>query len=74
MGLALSAVNLIIPNIKITDIKEALKNVHHKFRFEIFEDKKLIVDAAHNPDGIRVLRESLDTYFPNQTFRFIFEK
>ena len=72
MGLALSAVNLIIPNIKITDLKIALKNVHHKFRFEIFEDKKLIVDAAHNPDGIRVLRESLDTYFPNQNFRFIF--
>lgn len=72
MGLALSAVNLILPNIKITDIKEALKNVHHKFRFEIFEDKKLIIDAAHNPDGIRVLRESLDNYFPNQNFRFIF--
>jgi len=72
LGLALSAVNLILPNIKITDIKEALKNVHHKFRFEIFEDKKLIVDAGHNPDGIRVLRESLDTYFPNQNFRFIF--
>ncbi len=72
LGLALSAVNLILPNIKITDIKEALKNVHHKFRFDIFEDKKLIVDAGHNPDGIRVLRESLDTYFPNQNFRFIF--
>ena len=53
-------------------MKIALKNVHHKFRFEIFEDKKLIVDSAHNPDGIRVLRESLDTYFPNQNFRFIF--
>jgi len=72
MGLALSAVNLILPNIKITTVREALKNVHHKFRFEIYEDKKLIVDAGHNPDGIRVLRESLEYYFPNQKFRFVF--
>ncbi|MBR1908877.1 bifunctional folylpolyglutamate synthase/dihydrofolate synthase [bacterium] len=72
MGLALSAVNLILPNIKITTVREALRDVHHKFRFEIFEDKKLIVDAGHNPDGIRVLRESLNSYFPNQNFRFVF--
>ena len=36
------------------------------------EDKKLIVDAAHNPDGIRVLRESLDTLFKAVPKRFIF--
>lgn len=72
LGLALSAVNLILPNITIAVIKEALKDVHHRCRFEIHPDKKLIIDAGHNPDGIRVLRESLDYYFPNQNFRFVF--
>lgn len=72
LGLALSAVNLILPNITIAVVREALKNVHHRCRFEVHKDRKLIIDAGHNPDGIRVLRESLDTYFPNQNFRFVF--
>lgn len=35
-------------------------------RFELFEKdgKTIVVDGAHNPDGMRALRESLDTYFP----------
>ena len=34
--------------------------------------KNLIIDASHNPNGIRALRENLDYYYPNQKRRFIF--
>ena len=43
-----------------------------KRRFEYFKDKKLLIDGAHNPNGINVLRKNLDIYFKNQNFRFIF--
>lgn len=72
LGLALSAVNLILPDIKIRLVIESLKNVKHRCRFEIDEDKKLIIDAAHNPAGVKVLRENLDHYFKGENFRFIF--
>lgn len=32
----------------------------------------MIVDAAHNPNGIKALKESLDLYYPNTYRRFIF--
>ena len=72
LGLALSAVNLVLPNITIAVVRDALKDVHHRCRFEVHADRRLIIDAAHNPDGIKVLRESLDAYFPNQNFRFVY--
>ena len=32
----------------------------------------MIIDAAHNPNGIRALRQSLDFYYMNMPKRFIF--
>lgn len=53
-------------------IEQGLRNVEHSCRFEHIKEHNLIVDGAHNPDGARVLRESLEKYFPNQNYRFIF--
>lgn len=54
------------------DIKNGLKQVKHPCRFEYLKDKNLLIDGAHNPNGARVLRESLEEYFPNQNYRFVF--
>ena len=72
LALALAAVKLLFPEILEDTIQNALKKVKHPFRFQYFEDKNMIVDAAHNPNGIRALRESLDFYYPNYEKRFVF--
>ncbi len=58
-----------IPEISI---KNGLKNVTHNGRFQYIKDLNLVIDGAHNPDGARVLRKSIDNMFPNQSFEFIY--
>ncbi len=41
-------------------------------RFQIWQKKKLIVDGAHNPEGLYALRCTLKELFPDQRFHFIF--
>lgn len=53
-------------------IKSGLKNVKHPCRFEYLKEFNILIDGAHNPNGAKVLRQSLDYYFPNQKMRFIF--
>ncbi len=53
-------------------LKMALKNVRWKFRLEYDKEKKLLIDGAHNPSGIKALREFLDKYFPDDKKTFIF--
>lgn len=53
-------------------LKTALKNVRWKFRLEYDADKKLLIDGAHNPSGIKVLREFLDENFKDEKKTFIF--
>lgn len=58
-----------------SSIENGLKNVKHPCRFEYLETsdgRKFIIDGAHNPNGARALRESLDYYFPDVAFNFIF--
>ncbi|MDD3013772.1 MAG: bifunctional folylpolyglutamate synthase/dihydrofolate synthase [Candidatus Gastranaerophilales bacterium] len=43
-----------------------LKNTNWPARFQYIEDKKLILDGAHNLSGAILLKESLDFYFPAQ--------
>ena len=43
----------------------SLQNVKWSARFEYRKDKNILIDAAHNPGGAKVLRESLDYYFPD---------
>lgn len=50
--------------IKIVNIKNGIKNVKHNGRFEILKDNpKVIIDGAHNGDGIKKLVSSMNKYF-----------
>lgn len=59
-------------NISENIIQIGLKNVKHPCRFEYFEEYNILIDGAHNPNGTKALRVSLDHYFPNQKIKFIF--
>lgn len=72
LALVLSAINYLFKDIDENIIKRGLMKVKNPFRFEYFEDKNLIIDASHNPNGIKALRENLDYYYPNQKRRFVF--
>jgi dihydrofolate synthase/folylpolyglutamate synthase len=72
LALVLSAINYLFKNIDEDTIKIGLSRVKNPCRFEYFEDKNLIVDASHNPNGIQALRDNLDYYFPNAQRRFVF--
>lgn len=72
LSLALAAIKYVFPEIQEEVIQDGLKNVQHPCRFQYIEDKNMIIDAAHNPNGIRALKESLDFYFPDKYKRFIF--
>lgn len=41
-------------------------------RFQIFPERKLIVDAAHNPEGAVVLAQTLREVMPGEKFHFLF--
>ncbi len=72
LALVITAINYLFKNIDDKTITEGLKNVKNPFRFEYIEGKNLIIDASHNPNGIKALRDNLDWYFPNQKRRFVF--
>lgn len=75
LALALKAIEVLNQNrftISQEQITKGLKAVKHPCRFEYIKEKNIIIDGAHNPDGTKALRESLDYCFPNQNFKFIF--
>ncbi len=72
LSLALAATNLLFKDITPEIIQNGLKKVKHPCRFQIIEDKNLIIDASHNPNGIQALRESLDFYYSDKKLRFVF--
>ena len=72
LSLALAAIRLVFPEIPENVIQSALTKVKHPARFQFIEAKNLIIDGAHNPNGIAALRESLDYYFPDKKRRYVF--
>lgn len=72
LSLALAAIEEVFPEVPQSVIDEGLRRVKHPCRFQYIEDKNLIIDGAHNPNGINSLRQSLDMYYPNTNRRFIF--
>ncbi len=72
LSLALSAIRLVFPQIPETVIQSALAKVQHPCRFQYIEEKNMIIDAAHNPNGIKALCESLKFYYPDKFIRVIF--
>jgi len=60
---------------KITDgsIREGLRKVRWRARFELFKKRPLVIlDVAHNPEGIRTLIKALDELIPDKKITFIF--
>lgn len=59
----------------ITDrsIREGLKKIKWRARFEVFRKRPLVIlDVAHNPEGIRTLVKTLDELLPDIKVTFIF--
>ena len=74
LTLAYSVIKNCFKEISEDKIIEGLKNVRHIGRFEYLEDKNILLDGAHNPNGILELKRSMDKIFPKTKFkrRFIF--
>ena len=72
LSLALAVIEKCFPQIPQEIIEKGLKNVKHPCRFQYIKEKNLIIDGAHNPNGIASLMQSLDEYYPNTKRRFIF--
>jgi dihydrofolate synthase/folylpolyglutamate synthase len=54
-------------------IRDGLAKAVWPGRFEIFPGTPLLIlDGAHNPDGIRTLRQTLDDVFPGRAIMFLF--
>ena len=72
LALVLSALECLPFKIDKKTLAAALKNVRWKFRLEYDKEKKMLIDGAHNPSGVFVLRNFLDKYFKNEKKTFVF--
>ena len=72
LALVITAINYLFKDIYENTIKNGLKKVKNPCRFEFIPEKNMIIDASHNPNGIKALRENLDYYYPNLPRRFVF--
>lgn len=75
-SLAIMAVYLLANDetrITTETVRQALCVVRWPGRFEKFttDNKKIIVDGAHNPAGMLMLRQNLDKYYPNEKRIFV---
>lgn len=58
--------------ITLTAIQAGLACVHWPGRFEVLDRRPIVViDGAHNSDGARVLRTTLDDIFPGKEISFL---
>jgi dihydrofolate synthase/folylpolyglutamate synthase len=53
-------------------VDRGLHDVYWPGRFQVIESMGLVLDAAHNVEGGRALRATLDELYPKQSLRFIF--
>ena len=74
-ALAVEAVEVLRQlGLRITDrqLKEGLMNTRWPGRFTVLsEDPVMIMDGAHNPDAVLILKKSLQYYFTNAKFIYI---
>lgn len=52
--------------------QKALVNVLWNSRFQYLKEKNILVDAAHNSDAVKLLKNNLDIYFANKKRAFLF--
>lgn len=72
LALCLRCVEILPFEISKGIIEKALKSVRWKFRLEYDKRNNILIDGAHNPSGITVLRQFLDKNFKNQKITFLF--
>ena len=72
LALALGAINSLDLNFDDETIKEALKNVKWRFRLEYIKEKNILIDAGHNPSGIKTLANFIEENFKNTKKIYIF--
>ena len=72
LSLVLTVIEEFFPDISQSVIDEGLKNVQHPCRFQYIEDKNVLIDGAHNPNGVEALVQSLNYYYPDKKIRIIF--
>jgi dihydrofolate synthase/folylpolyglutamate synthase len=60
-------------NVSDDAIREGIAQTRWPGRFEVFDHQgtTMIVDGAHNPQGVAVLADSLRDVFPNQRMTFV---
>ena len=51
---------------------DGLRRTAWQGRFDLYPEFGLVLDGAHNPEGIGVLAQTLHEVFPGKKFRFIF--
>jgi len=51
---------------------DGLRQTRWQGRFDLYPEFGLVLDGAHNPEGIGALAETLREVFPGKRFRFIF--
>ncbi len=51
---------------------EGFCNTVWQARFQVFSQRKLVLDGAHNPEGLQMLAATLKEMFPNQKFHLLF--
>ncbi|MEG0074836.1 MAG: folylpolyglutamate synthase/dihydrofolate synthase family protein [Eubacterium sp.] len=60
-------------SISVSAIKKALSEVVFNGRFElIHRDPVILIDGAHNPNGIEYFVQNIKTYFPDQKINLYF--
>lgn len=61
------------PRLCLEALRAALAHAAWPGRFELLrlEGKNILLDGAHNPAGIRVLRESLEAYYSGKGYVFL---
>ena len=72
LSLTLAVIEEFFPDISQNVIDEGLKNVQHPCRFQYIDDKNVLIDGAHNPNGVDGLVQSLNYYYPDKKIRIIF--
>ncbi|MGE7605282.1 bifunctional folylpolyglutamate synthase/dihydrofolate synthase [Peribacillus frigoritolerans] len=72
-ALAIAAVTVVMENIDEKSILKGIGEAKWDGRFEKISDEPLvIIDGAHNPAGIDVLKETLKVHYPDYKYRFVF--
>ncbi|MBQ8635720.1 bifunctional folylpolyglutamate synthase/dihydrofolate synthase [bacterium] len=72
LSLAIATVNSLNLKIQKDTFKKALKNVSWHFRLEYIKEKNILIDAGHNPSGIKTLKNFLEENFKDTKKVFIF--